>query len=428
MQPIYFPRHQSRFLRMGDVGSHPQFRHLNFPPDGYEFDSRKMGSGEWLRSLPRAIGAAMRSWRELIRFGREERVPFWSILRFLWSRGFSFVPAPAGSAATFLPTYPFTHQNEKWFLEIEDVTTLFRPFILNGRTASVNVRDLPGYPLVKRILASKNCLGILTHVRSTQESITKIFGDSEIDAKTKYLPAPYIPSARVTEGELNKLRGNRCIQFFFNNSWHQDAVNFYLRGGISILEAFDRALHAGLPVKLVLRSKIPKELQAQFAELLKHPQVEFLDGFMDQDKYLNTLRASHYFLLPSARLHVVSLLESMYYGAVPIVSDGWGISDYVDAGETAHVLKGVYGKVSWADEISGELRENYSPMYRQPGILTEELCRKIRKVVSTCDHGRMSLNGHRFVRDKMSVQEFNPQFSAFLKRGLPADYNFLESQ
>lgn len=401
---------------MGDVGSHPQFRHLDQPPEGFGFMSEAMGYREWFKSLPKALKAAFESWLAIIKFGAANQVSIFRTLGFIWSRGLSLVPAPEGMK-TFLPTYPFTHQNEKWFLEIEDVTTLFRPYIMNGQTEKVKVRDLECYPLIKNLLESKNCLGFMTHVQSTKDSINKIFSSPDIDSKTTFLPAPYIPTVEISESELNRTRAKGTIQFFFNNSWHQDAVNFYLRGGVSILEAFERALNNKLPVRLVIRSKIPKELKDRFGHLLAHPQVEFVNKFLHQDEYLKILSASHYFLLPSARLHVVSLLESMYLGAVPIVSDGWGISEYVTAGQNGFVVPGVYGKVSWVDEVSGELRENYGPMYKQPGLLTEGLYKVIEQATKA-DHAALSLSGHRNVRDQYSIEKFNPRFSKFLNSGL----------
>jgi glycosyltransferase involved in cell wall biosynthesis len=418
MKAIFFPRYQRRFLKMGDVGGHPQFRHLQKPPAGFRFEALRMGWLQWLVAFPQSIYLAVRGWRELFTIGAAHAVPWYKTFGFLWSRGLGLVPAPANRAITFLPTFPFTHQNEKWFLEIEDVTTLFRPFVLNGQTEDIKLKDLPQFHLVKGMLESKNCLGVLTHVSSTQSSIKKIFESEKINAKTEFLATPYLPNVPIVEADLNTTRSREQVQFFFNNSWHQDPTNFYLRGGISILEAFEVALAKDMPVRLVIRSRLPKDLSKRFAQLLSDPRVEVLDRFLPADEYLNILRASHFFLLPSARLHVVSLLESMYYGAVPIVSDGWGMNDYIDPGVTGFVVSGAQGAVSWVDEHSGELRENYEPMFRRPGLLTGGLLTVMEQILATDCHSEMSTQGHRRVRDAHSVENFNPAFSRFLEKGL----------
>jgi hypothetical protein len=281
MRTLFFPRYQRTFLRLGDVGSHPQFRHLGLPPKGYDFIERPMTWTEWIAALPKGLSDSWRAWGLVYREGRQAGLSLFGIVRFLWSRGLDrIVPGPNQAVASFLPTFPLTHQNEHWFLEIEDVTTLFRPYVLNGKTSEGHYRDLPVFPLVENMLASDKCLGILTHVRSTKDSIAKIFGSERISTKSECIQVPYLPRREVSEESLNELRSEDPIQFFFNNSWHQDLSNFYLRGGISILEAFDRALKDGLPVRLNLRSRIPKDIRVRFAELFDSSVVNLMDSFL----------------------------------------------------------------------------------------------------------------------------------------------------
>jgi glycosyltransferase involved in cell wall biosynthesis len=41
------------------------------------------------------------------------------------------------------------------------------------------------------------------------------------------------------------------------------------------------------------------------------------------------------YVLPSARLHVVSVLQAMATGLAIIVSDGWGMAEYISYGRMA---------------------------------------------------------------------------------------------
>ncbi len=419
MKKIYFPRNQRAFVKMGNVGSHPQFRHLEFPPEGYGFVTRQIGWREWFRLLPVAVSGWWQWLRTLTVVSHANGASWARALGFSMTRDLTrIVPAPNECAASFLPTFPFTQTNEPWFLEIEDVTTLFRPYAFNGRTSGASIRDSNMFPFVKSLLESPTCLGVLTHVKSTRDSVHKLFQSDLIAAKTEFIATPYVPRVEVSEAKLDELRGPEEITFFFNNSWHQYPANFYLRGGISILEAFEKLLKDKHPVRLILRSRLPKDLGIRFSGILEDPRVEVREGFMSQDDYLGLLRSSHYFLLPSARLHVVSLLESMYYGAVPIVSDGWGLQEYVEDGVTGLVVPGVYGTVSWVDEISGELREDYKPMLNAPGLVTEHLYQTIlQQLNSPQSRASLALAGHRRVRDKHAVGDFNHQFKRFLDEG-----------
>ena len=421
MRTIYFPRYQRAFRATGEgVGSHPLFRHLAHPPDGFRFVSTPLTWPDWLSQLP---VQAWRLWLRYLEFrgvGRPRGVGDMDVLRFLKTRGLSrIVPAPRGTVATFLPGYPLTHLNEDWFIEIEDTTTLLDPYALNGRTREMRFRDLPAFPLIRHLLESPRCLGILTHVQATASAMAGLFQSAAIAEKTQDLPMAYVPLVPVAERDLDALRPASPLQFFFNNSWHQGDNGFFLRGGISILESFERLLALELPIRLVLRTALPPEIRVRFAALLSHPRVEVIDRFMTAEEYIGLLRASHFFLLPSARIHVVSILEAMYYGAVPIVSDGWGIQEYVEDRETGHVIPGIYGAVSWSDSETGALHEDYAPMRRVPGILTDQL---LRRLTSLLDGGAgraaVALRGHRRVRDRHHIELFNQGFGQFLERGL----------
>ncbi len=421
MKTLYFPRYQRAFCATGEgVGSHPLFRHLAHPPDGYRFVSEPLSWLQWLAQLPVQCLALWRRWRDLRAVGRSYGLGVLDACRFFKSRGLSrIVPAPRGTKASFLPGYPLTHLNESWFVEIEDITTLFDPYALNGRTGKVRFRELRVFPWIRQLLESPRCLGVLTHVSATQTGMTKLFRSNAITRKTQFLPPAYVPVVPVAEGDLDGERASRPVRFFFNNSWHQSPNNFFLRGGTSVLECFERLLARNSAVTLVLRSALPPAVQGRFASLLAHANVEVLDQFMTPEEYISLLRSSHYFLLPSARLHVVSILEAMYYGAVPIVSDGWGIKEYVEDRVTGHVVSGVYGAVSWMDADTGALQEDYEPMYRTPGILTEALTGCVTGLLEEpSDRFDVALRAHRRIRDHNNIDRFNQGFGRFLARGL----------
>lgn len=421
MKTIYFPRYQRAFLATGrGVGSHPLFRHLHHPPEGFRFISTPISWPQRLARFPVQSVRLCRRWHELRHLGRSVGLSAADVGQFIRTRGLSrIVPAPWGTVATFLPGYPLTHLNEDWFVEIEDTTTLLDPYVLNGRTSQVKFHELRALPLIRHLLESPRCLGILTHVRSTQAAMARLFRSETIARKTGFLPLAYLPIRPVAETDLESGRADRPLRFFFNNSWHQGVHSFFLRGGVSVLECFEQLLARKYPVTLVLRSALPPKIQNRFASLLSHPNIEVIDRFMTAEEYVGLLRSSHYFLLPSARIHTVSLLEAMYYGTVPIVSDGWAIQEYVEDRVTGHVVPGVSGIVSWDDPETGALQEDYEPMYRIPGLVTEALLQCVTALLDGPD-GRagVALRAHRRVRDDHGIERFNRGFGPFLERGL----------
>ena len=85
------------------------------------------------------------------------------------------------------------------------------------------------------------------------------------------------------------------------------------------------------------------------------------------------MRDTHIFVLPAARIHVVSVLRSMAYGQAVVVSDGWGFGEYVEHGRNGLIVPGRYGKVSWTDPATGMLREDYEPMWRSDSAVVDGL-------------------------------------------------------
>jgi len=70
----------------------------------------------------------------------------------------------------------------------------------------------------------------------------------------------------------------------------------------------------------------------------------------------------------------------MAYGLVPVVSDGWGMTEYVEHGRNGLVVGGRYGKVAWNDEHNGMLREHYAPMYRCDEHVTQNLVNELSQL------------------------------------------------
>src|SRR5439155_25478973 len=103
-------------------------------------------------------------------------------------------------------------------------------------------------------------------------------------------------------------------------------------------------------------------------------------------------RESHIYLLPSARIHIVSVLQAMSYGQVVIASDGWGMDEYVDHERSGIIVPGRGGTVSWMDTSTGLLREDYRPMYASNPVVVKGIVSAISRVVE--DHSLRHLMGH----------------------------------
>jgi glycosyltransferase involved in cell wall biosynthesis len=289
----------------------------------------------------------------------------------------------------FLPSTPFILGQAPWVIEIEDTTTLFAPFPkINGKRLYPRLFGLDGvydsgfFPAVKALLEDDACRGIICHVRSTAESIPVLFKNPKLADKVSH-----IPLGIKTRPKVKTAPTNDGVTILFTNSWHQGAIGFYLRGGLDVLEAYSKLYSGHARVRLILRSRLPDDLAPQYRQIIEQCNVEVIDQFLPTDEIEALFSGADIYVLPSARLHVVSILQAMAHGLAVIVSDGWGIPEYVDHERNGLIVPGRYGKASWMDS-NGMLREDYRPLLSADSTVTNGLAEALSTLVKHQDARR----------------------------------------
>ena len=409
--PVEFAGWLPCFTLFGDCGRHPLFAHTRTPPEGYRFirsqadcEPNAADRGSALdaaaRRLYRAVRFAFRSAVSLLGYLRRTGVgpnlralaaagrllfglyragcPIWPTLQFLATRHLpSQVLLPRRPRLLFLTSFPFTFGQHPWVVEIEDVVTLLYPFHRNGQTSRTPIRRSPCLPVVKALLESDSCRGIVTHMRSTAEALPRLFRSEIVAAKTAYIPCG---TALPAAGQEHAAGGP--VNLLFTCSWHQDPESFFVRGGLDLLESFKTLKERYPRLRLTLRTRLPA-LEPCFRRILEKCWVRVIDRRLTEDEMEELMRETHLFLLPAARIHVVSVLRAMAHGQVVVVSDGWGFREYVEHGRNGLVVPGRYGKASWMDD-DGMLREDYAPLYASDPAVTRGLVEAVSALVE--DH------------------------------------------
>jgi hypothetical protein len=449
--PVEFAGWLPVFEVSGNCGRHPQFKHTTEPPPGYRFTHsappKRFGPSFWERRLtpilagvcrvaaalwllvrpftgvfrggagfrPRArmrvLAAIVRLYLQLRRRGAR----LGPVLRFLRSRHYQSQLLLADQRGlVFLTSMPYTYGQNPWLVEIEDPTTLFYPFVQNGRTSDVCLADSPYFPIVKSLLESPQCKGILTHMKSTAELVPSLFGSDTIRNKVFCTPLG-VPLPR----RWQRHEEAEHIHLLFINSWCQIPSNFYLRGGLDVLEAF-ATLHERYPqLRLTLRTNLPP-LADHYHRILEAGWVRVIDRFLSAEEMEALLAESHVFLIPAARVHIVSLLQAMSYGLAVVASDGWGFEEYVTPEHNGLIVKGRYGKVSWADHRAGMLREDYEPMYTSDPEVVEGLVEAVSRLVEDpALRERLGRAARQDVETTYSLDRWNDGLKAVFDRALP---------
>ncbi|MBI1918175.1 MAG: glycosyltransferase family 4 protein [Planctomycetes bacterium] len=446
--PVEFAGWLPIYKVSGDCGRHPQFTHTADPPPGYRFTCsapprvwprrsfwKRLGKGiQWLalgvfscvRPLYtfirprkgvgvgvrlRIVGALLRQFSRFLRRGCR---PF-AILRFLQSRHLeSQLLLGKRRELAFLTSMPYTFGQRPWVIEIEDPTTLFYPLIQNGNTCGLEIRASPYYPIVKALLEGDECKAVLTHMKSTARLVGTLFDSEAIRNKVLYAPLGVKLPVRWQRHEPQPQ--DEPIHLLFINSWCQVPANFYVRGGLDVLEAF-AILHERYPqLRLTIRSVLP-ELDDHYHRILETGWVRVINRFMTAEEMAALHADSHLFLLPAARVHIVSLLQAMSYGLAVVASDGWGIEEYIDHERNGLIVKGRYGKTSWADEEAGLLRENYEPMYTAEPEVVQGIVEAVSRLVEDRKlRARLGRAARADVETKYTPEQWNRGLKAAFDR------------
>jgi glycosyltransferase involved in cell wall biosynthesis len=208
----------------------------------------------------------------------------------------------------------------------------------------------------------------------------------------------------------------------FSNSWHQGPSSFYIRGGLDVLEAFDRVAPKFPHARLTLRTSLPADIAPRYLRIIHRRDVRVLDGFLADAEWTALREASHVYLLPSDRIHIVSILQAMAYGMAVIASDGWGMREYVDHLRNGWVTPGRYGKITWCEEETGTLREDYAPMrWSDPAVvdaLTEAMTRVIEDEAL---RDRLGQTARADIETRYSLENWNRGLQRVFDRCLPPE-------
>ncbi len=395
------------------VGSHPLFHHITNPPYGYEFVQSDSKTSDSTPRLVRGMVKLARLFRLVsptvklaLSASRNGAKPV-DVIKLIRTRGIrSQLLIPQTVKLAFLPGWPYILNQVPWVIEIEDTTTLFLPFVFNGQTRSIDVTDAPFYPAVKALLESDNCRGIICHVKSTAESIPLLFKNEQLRDKVIHVPLGVALPDKLPE---QKEQQDDFVDLLFTNSWHQGATNFYFRGGIDLLEAFSILSSKYPNIRLVLRTQLPSDLDSRYLNMLtENLRIKLINHFLSFDDMKKLMLNTDIYVLPAARLHVVSILQAMSYSIPVVVSDGWGIEEYVRHEWSGLVVRGRYGECSWIDSANGMLREDYSSLWQSNPIVVAGLVDSLSALIEDkALRKRLGQNARKDVETKFSIDNWN---------------------
>jgi glycosyltransferase involved in cell wall biosynthesis len=277
---------------------------------------------------------------------------------------------------------------------------------------------MPCFAVVKALLESEPCRGIITHMQSTARMVSTLFRSETITRKITYAPL----GVRLPERWQRHAEDDPdTLHILFTNSWSQIPACFYGRGGLDLLEAFG-ILHERYPqLRLTMRTSLP-ELADRYHQVIESGWVRVINRFLSAEEMEALHAESHIFLLPAARVHIVSLLQAMSYGLSVVTSDGWGICEYVRDEANGLIVKGRYGKTSWVNEEAGILCENYDPTHSSDPVVVQGIVDAVSRLVEDAAlRRRLGHAARKDVQEKYNLEQWNAALKSALDKAQISD-------
>ncbi len=315
----------------------------------------------------------------------------------------------------FHHTAPFPSLKRPFVLHCESFIPVLFPFAQQGSGSMEDTEEIREH--YQSIFADPLCLGIFSHIPETLHTFRLFFNDPLI--AEKLFPSKIGLSLKALHAsEYPEKKSLSRPRFLFINSANQNATNFFRRGGHIVLRFWKKFVTGGRDGLLMIRCEKPSdEALLEYGVDVSLVKAESGRSIIWAQDYLashemNALMASaHFFLLPSASLHSVSIMEAMLLGTVPVVSDTVGTSVYVIDDEDGIVLHGVRRAVWHNDEVTGIPIDRYGRTPDLDDSLVQQLTLRVCALVENPNmYWDMRTRVLSRAQDRFSGQAFAQEF------------------
>jgi hypothetical protein len=256
-------------------------------------------------------------------------------------------------------TAPVSVGARPFVLHCESFHPVFSPFADEAKGFSTDIHKTREF--YRALFSKNNCLGIGSHLDATLGHLSNFFSDSAIDKKL------FLTGMGLSKNTLDVFSSQMPTKnpqmpcFLFTHSAQQNPALFVLRGGVIALLFMEIFYKSGGQGKFVFRCNRPdRKIIEEYGldrELLKNLEDEgklvWITQFLSEEDLLSLFTQADFFILPSANLHSVSLMQAQAAGAIPVVTDAIGVERYVTDGVSGVVLHGIRSSISVDSPASG---------------------------------------------------------------------------
>ncbi|QSH40342.1 hypothetical protein P0136_00165 [Lentisphaerota bacterium ZTH] len=334
---------------------------------------------------------------------------------FFWSPNRVATEAISGDIE-FHHTAPFPSMTRPFVFHCESFAPVLFPLAEQGDNKFIKkIKEIRDY--YSSIFKHKYCLGIFSHIPETIESFKLFFNDPEIEKKlfhSKIGLSRYHFDGVTAEQKSSVSKPT----FLFINSANQNPGNFTKRGGHLVLRFWKEFKNSGRDGLLIFRCSRPDRSELErlgvdmdFVESEIGKSIIWSEVYLNNYEINKLVAKANFFLLPSASLHSVSIMQAMKLGTVPVVTDALGVDTYVTKDKDGIVLKGMKAAIWKKDPVTGLLIDDYSKIHNIDNDLLIQMTEEIFKVLDNTDlYNKLSRNAVETAAAKFSGEAFSTEF------------------
>jgi len=213
-----------------------------------------------------------------------------------------------------------------WVLEFEHATSLI--------AHNFNLWKVAKY-ILPLVLRQKNLKYIIPWTVAGAFSLEKNLEIGE-DVRKKIVPIHLCLNKTDSFDDIEKRKiehENFTILFVTSVNYNGEG-EFYSKGGRIVIEVFEKLKKEDGNLKVILRSRIPKE----FGYLKNDPQVEIYEDILPYEEFQKIFLQSDVFFYPGYQSPGLAFLDAMNYNLSIIATDVFANNEMVKSGENGFLV------------------------------------------------------------------------------------------
>jgi glycosyltransferase involved in cell wall biosynthesis len=250
-----------------------------------------------------------------------------------------------------------------------------------------------GKKIIRKFLKDPNCKKIIPWTEAAKKSLMAALKDKEIGKKTEVVyPAIPLP-------ELKARKKKNKITLLFIGRY------FYQKGGLHVLEVFDKITKKHPKVNCIFVSEVPQEILKKYSS---NKKIKFYNLVPQDILFKHVYPKSDIFVYPGySDTFGFALLEAMSFGLPVITVDGFARKEIISDGKNGFIIK-KHKKMLLED------------MQKKDEKMIKELIDKTSKLIKNPELlKKMSRNAREEIKSgKFSIKERNKKLDRVFKEAL----------